>query len=76
MEVDLERYLQLSLKARVSEIANVAAHFEKDLNEAIRGFEFYFKVDIDFIRQELALIEDEFEKLCRIDDGFAGREEN
>ena len=71
MNIDIERYYTLSLNDRVSGIASAANGMGKHLNEALCGRDFYFKVDIDFIREQLNEIEAEFEMFRRVDEAMS-----
>ena len=71
MDIDVERYHELSLKDRARGIANVATRIEEHVNEALCGNDFYLKVDIDYIRDELEKIESEFKKFSQLNQFLA-----
>ena len=76
MNIDVKRYYELSLKERVRHIAGAIRVMEENLNDALRGHDFYFKVDIDYIRYELGKIESEFKKVSQLDQFLAERSGN
>lgn len=73
MNIDVGRYYELSLKDRARGIANVAQHIDEHVNEALCGNDFYLKVDIDYIRDELSKIESEFKNISQLNQFLAER---